>query len=149
MKKRLFLLMFVAMAFLVQAEAQNYVVYSVTGKPELVMPNGSKRALKLRETIQPTDIVNMPYGAQVELIDTESRKQYTLRMPGRGKLESMISDRRNSVLKLTSQYFDYVIAQVKGNSQVVSRRVSDPATVTREIAYDSMYVAEPDTLSSK
>jgi len=46
------------------------------------------------------------------------------------------------VLKLTSKYFDYVLAQVKGSSQVVSRRCSDPATVTREIEIDSMYVKE-------
>ena len=56
----------------------------------------------------------------------------------------MMADRRNSVLKLTSQYFDYVIAQVKGSGQVVTRRVSDPATVTREVAIDSMYVKEID-----
>ena len=98
--------------------------------------------VKLRENLYPETTVNMPYGATLELIDTESRKQYTLRTPGKAKLESMLADRRNSVLKLTSKYFDYVIAQLKGSSQVVSKRVSDPATVTREIAFDSMYVRE-------
>ena len=141
MKKRLFLLIIAALAVFSYADAQNYVVYAVSGKAEVVMPNG-KRDIKLRETLYASSIINLPYGATVELIDVDSRKQYTLRTPGKGKLESMLSDRRNSVLKLTSKYFDYVLAQVKGSSQVVSRRCSDPATVTREIEIDSMYVKE-------
>lgn len=148
MKQRLFLLIFAALAAFVQAEAQkSYVVYSVSGKAQLVLPDG-KRDIKLRETLYPSSLINLPYGATLELIDVESRQQYTLRMPGKGKLESMMADRRNSVLKLTSKYFDYVLAQVKGNSQVVSRRCSDPATVTREIAVDSMYVMERDSIAS-
>ena len=126
---------------LARASAQQFVVYGVTGKVEVTTAHG-KHMVKLRENLYPETTVNMPYGATLELIDTESRKQYTLRQPGKAKLESMIADRRNSVLKLTSKYFDYVIAQLKGSSQVVSKRVSDPATVTREIAYDSMYVRE-------
>jgi hypothetical protein len=144
MNKRLFMLLFAAIAVFIAAEAQHYVVYAVSGKPELVMPTGKKAPLKLRENLSASDVINIPYGATLELIDTDSRKQYTLRQPGKGKLESMMADRRNSVLKLTSQYFDYVIAQVKGSGQVVTRRVSDPATVTREVAIDSMYVKEID-----
>lgn len=124
--------------------AQKYVVYSVTGKAQVVLPEG-KRDIKLRETLSPSTVINLPYGATLELIDTDSRRQYTLRQPGKAKLESMMADRRNSVLKLTSQYFDYIIAQVKGKSQVVSRRCSDPATVTREVAIDSMYIMEKDS----
>lgn len=145
MKKKLLILV-ALVAFFAEAQAQNYVVYSLTGKPEVVMPNG-KRLLKLRESLSPSDMLFIPYGATLELIDTDSRKKYTLRMPGKAKLESMMADRRNSVLKLTSQYFDYIVAQVKGSGQVVTRRVSDPATVTREIAIapDSMYVVETDS----
>lgn len=141
MKKKIFLTMIALFMLLARASAQQFVVYGVTGKVEVTTAHG-KHMVKLRENLYPETTVNMPYGATLELIDTESRKQYTLRQPGKAKLESMIADRRNSVLKLTSKYFDYVIAQLKGSSQVVSKRVSDPATVTREIAYDSMYVRE-------
>lgn len=141
MKKKIFLTMIALFMLLTGASAQQFVVYGVTGKVEVTTAHG-KHMVKLRENLYPETTVNMPYGATLELIDTESRKQYTLRQPGKAKLESMIADRRNSVLKLTSKYFDYVIAQLKGSSQVVSKRVSDPATVTREIAYDSMYVRE-------
>ena len=144
MKKRIFLIIGALLMLLTGASAQQYVVYGVSGKVEVTTAHG-KHMVKLRETLYPETTVNMPYGATLELIDTDSRKQYTLRQPG------MLADRRNSVLKLTSKYFDYVIAQLKGSSQVVSKRVSDPATVTREIAYDSMYVRERpvDSLSVK
>ncbi len=147
MSKRIIMTMLVAFACMLQVEAQQYVVYGVTGKIEATTPQG-KHALKLRETVYPSTVVNMPYGAILELIDTESRKQYTLRTPGKGKLETMITDRRNTVLKLTSKYFDYVLAQMKGSQEVVTRRVSDPATVTRDIAMDSAYVAQRDSLKA-
>ena len=147
MSKKLIMMMLVAFACLLQAEAQQYVVYGVTGKVEATTPHGKKQ-LKLRETVYPSTVVSMPYGAILELIDTESRKQYTLRTPGKGKLETMITDRRNTVLKLTSKYFDYVLAQMKGSSEVVTRRVSDPATVTREITMDSTYAAQLDSLKT-
>jgi len=151
MKKRIFLTLAALLTLLTGASAQQYVVYGVSGKVEVTTAHG-KHMVKLRENLYPETTVNMPYGATLELIDTESRKQYTLRTPGKAKLESMLADRRNSVLKLTSKYFDYVIAQLKGSSQVVSKRVSDPATVTREIAFDSMYVREiaaKDSLKTK
>ena len=141
MKKKIFLTISALLMLFLSASAQQYVVYGVSGKVEVTTAHG-KHMVKLRENLYPETTVNMPYGATLELIDTESRKQYTLRTPGKAKLESMLADRRNSVLKLTSKYFDYVIAQLKGSSQVVSKRVSDPATVTREIAFDSMYVRE-------
>lgn len=147
MSKKLIMMMLVAFVCLLQAEAQQYVVYGVTGKVEATTPHGKKQ-LKLRETVYPSTVVSMPYGAILELIDTESRKQYTLRTPGKGKLETMITDRRNTVLKLTSKYFDYVLAQMKGSSEVVTRRVSDPATVTREITMDSTYAAQLDSLKT-
>lgn len=146
MRKRLFILLVLALPVVVNASAQSYVVTAVTGKAEIVMHNGTKRTVKLREQLSPTDVINMGYGASLELIDPESRKQYTLRTPGKSKLETMMADRRNSVLKLTGQYFDYLIAQVKGSKTVVSKRVSDPATVTREVAIDSMYVIERDSV---
>lgn len=149
MKQRLFTLIAAMIGAITIAQAQNLVVYGVTGKVETVLPNGSKHVLKLRETLSEQDVINLPYGAMLEVLDTESRKQYTLRQPGKAKLENMLSDRRNSVLKLTSKYFDYVIAQVKGKGQVKSRRVSDPATVTREVMVaDSMYIMEPDSTTT-
>ena len=147
MRQRLILLAFLVVGAYLQTVAQNYVVYGVSGKAQVVLPNG-KHDIELRETLYPSSIINLPYGSTLEIIDVDSRRQYTLRQPGKAKLESMMADRRNSVLKLTSKYFDYVLAQMKGKSKVVSIRCSDPATVTREIAIDSKYVAESDTTAT-
>lgn len=147
MRQRLILLAFLVVGAYLQTTAQNYVVYGVSGKAQVVLPNG-KHDIELRETLYPSSIINLPYGSTLEIIDVDSRRQYTLRQPGKAKLESMMADRRNSVLKLTSKYFDYVLAQMKGKSKVVSIRCSDPATVTREIAIDSMYVAESDSTAT-
>ena len=142
MRQRLILLAFLVVGAYLQTVAQNYVVYGVSGKAQVVLPNG-KHDIELRETLYPSSIINLPYGSTLEIIDVDSRRQYTLRQPGKAKLESMMADRRNSVLKLTSKYFDYVLAQMKGKSKVVSIRCSDPATVTREIAIDPCMSQSP------
>ena len=123
------------------------VVYEIDGKPEVITQKG-KHQMKLREELTPDMTINVPFDATIKLFDEVGRKEFTIRYPGRGTVASMLKDKRNSVLKLTERYFDYVQAQLRGKGQTVSRRASDTATVTREIAFDSMYVAEPkDTMA--
>lgn len=113
--------------------AQKYVVISVTGKVILENSSAQKRDLKLRETLSPQSILNVPYKGQVELFDEADGKKYTIKVPGKGTLGDMLKDRQNTVMQLTSQYISYIKARVKSNGELSSRRYSDPATVTREV----------------
>lgn len=66
-------------------------------------------------------------------------------------------DKRNTVLTLTEDYVNSVVAQLRKDKKVKSRRHSDPATVTREQAVkdsafavkevnDSLAKEEADTI---
>ena len=143
MKKLLFFLLFLmyGVCYSWAQENSQLVVYSVTGNPEFVTKK-SKRPLKLREKLSLDDVINIPYNAVVELIDINAQKQYVIKTMGRTTVRNLIKDQRNSPIQLTKRYFNYVLTQLQGKNQVVSRRCSDPATVTR----DSLVVTEDSTI---
>ena len=121
--------------------AQQYVVYTMVGKPVLSLKNGS-RQLKLREKLTPTSIINVPVNAKVELFDEKNRKQYIIKVPGRATIASHIKDNHNSVVDLTDRYFRYILSQIQGNNETIIRSCSDPATITREELTDSLCILE-------
>lgn len=116
--------------------AQRYVVYTMVGKPSLIVKE-ERRALKLRDQLTPSSVVNIPYDAKLELFDEVNHKQYIIKTPGRASIASLLKDNRNSVVALTDRYFRYILSQVKGNNETIIRSCSDPATVTREEQIDS------------
>jgi hypothetical protein len=64
--------------FAVGTFAQKYVVISVTGK--VTLESGTqKRELKLRETLNPQTVLNVPYKGQVELLDEANGKKFNLK----------------------------------------------------------------------
>ena len=121
--------------------AQTLEVYSIEGKVEVVKGK-SKHTLRLRDKLTNATVLNLAFDAQVELIDVKNKKQYIIKTPGRKSVGEFITDRRNSTLTLTQRYLEYIQAQLRGKGELISRRCSDPATVTREVAADSMYVNE-------
>ena len=135
--KRLCLFIALSLTLLYQVCAQQYVVVSITGKVT-VEDNGQKHNMRLREQLTTQSVVNIPFKGQVELLNEGDAKKITLKVPGKGTVASMMSNRQNSVMTLTKQYLAYLKDRVKGNGEIASQRYSDPATVTREIA-----IAEP------
>ncbi len=121
-------------ALLVGASAQKYVVLSVTGKVTVENDGGRKHDLRLREELGLLSVINLPYKAQVELLNEQEKKKITLKAPGKTSLANMLGDRQNTVMDLTIEYLTYLKDRVRSNGEMTSRRYSDPATVTREVA---------------
>jgi len=97
----------------------------------------------LRDKVLPSSVVNIPYGAKLELFDEANRKQYIIKVPGNSSVASMLKDSRNNVVTLTDRYFRYILSQVQGNNETIIRSCSDPATVAREEQIDStLFVKE-------
>ncbi len=117
--------------------AQQYVVYTIIGKPTITTKKGA-RNLKLRDKVTPSSIVNIPYGARLELFDEANRKQFIIKVPGSSSVASMLNDKRNSIVTLTDRYFRYILSQVQGNNETILRSCSDPATIAREEQIDSV-----------
>ena len=122
--------------------AQQYVVTSITGQVTCEQSGGEKKTLALRQNLSPKSILHLPYKAQVELLDEQARKKYVLKVPGKGLLSEMLKDRQNSAMQLTEQYLAYLKERVKSKGEMTSKRFSDPATVTREVAVKKSSFAE-------
>ena len=111
--------------------AQKFVVFSVTGNPQLVTSNGNK-VLKAWDTVTPDNTLNIPYDASVRLVDQANKKQYILKTPGSNKVSSLIAQKGNSAIELSQRYLEYIAAQVSGSAKLTAAKHSDVATVTRE-----------------
>lgn len=111
--------------------SQRVVVFSASGGPQLVSPNGNT-LIHAFDVLTMESIVNIPYDASLELVDEANRRRYIINTPGRDKLSALTSNGKNSVVELTQRYLQYMQNQLKGGESMAARRHSDPATVTRE-----------------
>ena len=118
----------------VETVAQRYVVVSITGNVMLENNGGKSRELRLREVLTPQSVLNLSYKSQVELFNDQEGKKYVIKVPGKGALSALMKDRQNSVMQLSTQYIAYIKGRIKSSGEISSRRYSDPATVTREVA---------------
>lgn len=121
-------------AFPLTAKGGELIVYRLSGKV-VQYRNGKAQPLKLRETLNPETEISVEYESMVELLDSEKAQRYTIKVPGRGKVQSMAKQEGNSISALTRRYISYVQNQMSKNSQVVkAQSYTDFATVTRESA---------------
>ncbi len=132
MKRIVFSLMVLVCLAIGQAGAQTYVIYKVVGDVTIQTGKG-KVQLKAGEQLSPQAKLSIPFKGQLQLIDQASSNRYTLKNPGTGTLESMLKDTKNTVGKVTQQYMDYMLAQVKDGGKSLKMEHSDVATVTREM----------------
>ena len=148
----LWLLLFIPLVAMAKKETVSYVVSKVSGGVELVTPQG-KRKLEKGDVLTGDATLNISFSGSLTLLAQNGDKQYVLNAPGKGKLDSFLADKRNTVLTLTKDYVKSVVAQLRKDKTVKARRHSDPATVTREIivkdslmAEDSLVVEKTDTI---
>ena len=114
--------------------AQRYIVVSITGKVMIEKDGSAARELKLREVLTPQSVLNLSFKSKVELFNEQQGKKYVVKVPGKGALSALLKDRQSSVVQLSTQYVAYIKDRIKSTGEVSSRRYSDPATVTREVA---------------
>ena len=114
--------------------AQRYIVVSITGKVMIEKDGSAARELKLREVLTPQSVLNLSFKSKVELFNEQQGKKYVVKVPGKGALSALLKDRQSSVVQLSTQYVAYIKDRIKSSGEVSSRRYSDPATVTREVA---------------
>ena len=144
----LWLLLFIPMVAMAKKETVSYVVSKVSGGVELVTPQG-KRKLEKGDVLTGDATLNISFSGSLTLLAQNGDKQYVLNAPGKGKLDSFLADKRNTVLTLTKDYVKSVVAQSRKDKTVKARRHSDPATVTREIVVKDSLMAEDSLVDEK
>ena len=144
----LWLLLFIPLVAMAKKETVSYVVSKVSGGVELVTPQG-RRKLEKGDVLTGDATLNISFSGSLTLLAQNGDKQYVLNAPGKGKLDSFLADKRNTVLTLTKDYVKSVVAQLRKDKTVKARRHSDPATVTREIVVKDSLMAEDSLVDEK
>jgi len=145
MKNKKIAVLWIFLLFPLFAMAQNtYVVSKVSGGVQKITPKGKQRVYK-GETLKGDETLNISFSGSLTLLAEGADKQYVINSPGKAKLESLLADKRNTVLTLTKDYVKSVVAQLRKDKTVKSRRHSDPATVTRELLVKDSLIAVKDS----
>ena len=135
MKKRLFLLLSVTIAFVALAQAAGqFTVTSVKGKITFLTTKGQRLPLEVNDIVDKTTVINIPFHATLELVDQTDNKRYTIKAPGRAPISVLIRDNRNSVESLTRQYVKTLVDNLTNSGAVKGIVVTEPAAITRKQA---------------
>lgn len=135
MKKRLFLILSLTIAFVALAQAANQLrVTSVKGKITFMTNNGQRLPLEVNDIVENTTIINMPFHGVLELLDQSSNKKYTINAPGRAPISALLKDNRNSLENLTQRYVKTLVNEVTKGGTVKGNVISEPAAITRKLA---------------
>lgn len=129
----LWLLLLIPLSVMAKDENVSYVVSKVSGRVEVVTSRG-KRKVEKGDVLTADAVVDVSFSGSMTLLTENGNKQYVINAPGKAKLSSFLSDKRNTVLTLTEDYVKSVVAQLRKEKTAKVRRHSDPATVTREQA---------------
>ena len=135
MKKKLFLILSLTIAFVVLAQAADQLrVTSVKGKVTFLTNNGQRLPLEVNDIVDKTTIINMPFHGVLELLDQSNNKRYTINAPGRAPISALLKDNRNSLENLTQQYVKTLVNEVTKGGTVKGMVVTEPAAITRKQA---------------
>lgn len=91
------------------ASAQQYTIYSVSGS---ITAKDGKRTLALapNDVLTPSDLVTIPKGGKLILLNTSSKQQFTITKDGTFFLSDMIKGARRS--NLPEATFKYLMKQL-------------------------------------
>ena len=135
MKKRAFLILSLAVAFVTIAQAAGqFTISSIKGKVTFLTNNGQRLPLEVNDIVDNTTIINIPFHATLELIDQTDNKRYTIKAPGRAPISVLLKDNRNSMENLTRQYVKTLVNTITNSGTVKGMVVTEPAAITRKQA---------------
>ena len=138
MKKRLFLLLSLSVAFVILAHAADqFTVTNIKGKITFLTSKGQRLPLEVKDIVDKSTVFLFPFHATLELVDQATNKKYTIKAPGRAPVSVLLKDSRNSVENLTRQYVKNMLANMTG-SGVKGQIVTEPA------ATHAVGLAHPD-----
>lgn len=135
MKKRLFLILSLMVAFVTMSQAAGqFTVTSIKGKITFLTSKGQRLPLEVNDIVDNTTIINIPFHATLELIDQTDNKRYIIKAPGRAPISVLLKDNRNSVENLTRQYVKTLVDNLTNSGAVRGMVVTEPAAITRKQA---------------
>lgn len=140
-----FLMMWMAGILFSTLQAQELLVYSVTGTAKVVKGKSSSVILP-RQKLTKETIVNLGTGARLILIDQEAKKQYTLSATGTYSIDKLIAKSQKSIKDLSDMYLSYLMKQINGKGVLTSKTAIDDTFASIERKANDSIMA--DSISS-
>ncbi len=142
--RRIFFILAFSFFILGNLSAQSYVIYTIVGHPSLVTEKGNQ-ALMLRDKLTDNSVINIPYEAEIEMLDIENKEQIVIKTSGKGTIAKFLKNKKNFKSKLTKAYFNYILKKVKGDNETIVRTCIDPGITTRKQRTDSAFARKYQT----
>lgn len=110
------LLLTLALTLMPQYLSATLKVYRLSGN--VMLKKGNKQTnLQRRETLQATDILTIPAGGRVEILDSDTRRIYTLSSVGSNSVKSLIAKAASEAEAITRQTHKRMLDAVKENAE--------------------------------
>jgi len=138
MNKSLLLILGALIIGALTASAQHYEVYRVRGEVSLVVKQNATPLAK-HQVLTPADILSLAYRSELKLIERQSREMITLKGQCAGSLATLISQQADARQKMTPEYFNFVISNLKGEGYNEGMQAGKSTTIYRDDA-DSLFI---------
>jgi hypothetical protein len=140
MNKTLLLILTAILAVVLNAGAQQYEVYRVRGEVTLTVRQNAI-PLKKQQVLGPKDILSLAYRSELKLVERQSQEMITLKGQCAGSIASLIEQQQSARQKMTPDYFNFVISNLKGEGYNEGLQAGKSTTIYRDDA-DSLFLTQ-------
>lgn len=97
-------------------------IYRLSGNVTIQTASGKTSALTRRQMVSKSDMLSIPAGGNVEILDTQTQRLYTSVIPGKMTVANLISKADNDAAAVTARTNDKILKAVGDNAR--DRRAS-------------------------
>jgi len=124
--------------------AQEYTVYRVRGEVSLVVKQKAS-PLVSNQRLDSASIISLNKGSELKLVTMKTQEMVTLRGQCAGSLRSLIAQQSGSRQKMTAQYMQFVLKNMRGEGYNAGQQAGRSTTIYRE-GDDDLFAPIPDSL---
>lgn len=142
MRNRIFIIIMLSIVGFVKVNAQNYLVYTVSGEVTNVSNKNSKVAAK--QQLSGSTVIRLGNDSRLVLLDENNRQLCTLKTPVEGKIQDIIKKSGNSSRSVSEQYVSYLL---KRNTSADSKKNTHMQSTA--VSYRDVELLETDSVEVK
>lgn len=135
MTRKVLLIFALAIASIVCAHADTFIVYALTGNVSRVV-NKETTALKVRDKVTNKDVISIPAKGSIIILNIKTHEKVTISKPGKATIDDLLKFSTTEKKVVQDTYWAWLLKQIKGNTTVA---VGNQVGITeREVPQDSL-----------
>lgn len=142
MRNRIFIIIMLSIVTFVKVNAQNYLVYTVSGEVTNVSKKNSK--IEAKQQLSGSTVIRLGNSSRLVLLDEKKRQLCTLKTPVEGKIQDIIKKSGNSSRSVSEQYVSYLL---KRNTSADSKKNTHMQSTA--VSYRDVELLETDSVEVK